>query len=354
MPGTRTLAETYARLAADVADASPLSGAVALALSRSGPALEVLAGWPARGRNPRPVLAALHDLALSGGAPTLAAAYAEGDPDAAGAAAVEVLPGSADVLRAAAGRRLRPEEVGHPGVLLPAVAEAARRAGALAVGLVSVGCGAGFDLALDRSYVTYGDGTGLGDPSSPVRTTCGLPQGGHVPDRAVPEVVARVGIDPDPSDVTDPVDARWLRACLAPDDRPRRSRLDAEVGLLAELRPTLLHGDVLDRLPDALALVPAAALPVVLTTWSLSALAPTDRLRFLQALDAAATRRTVAWVSVEGVGVAPGVPTFGDRPASGHSIVGITLLAHASLRSEAVGRCWSRGRLLAWLAQDTS
>ena len=56
-------------------------------------------------------------------------------------------------------------------------------------------------------------------------------------------------------------------------------------------------------------------------------------------------------MSVEGVGVAPGVPTLGDRPASGHSIVGVTLLRHATLHAEAVARCWSRGRQLAWLAE---
>ena len=74
------------------------------------------------------------------------------------------------------------------------------------------------------------------------------------------------------------------------------------------------------------------------------------RLRFLQRLDAAATDRAVAWVAVEGVAVAPAIPTFGDRPASGHSIIGLARFGHQSLRAEAVGRCWSRGRILAWLA----
>jgi hypothetical protein len=30
-------------------------------------------------------------------------------------------------------------------------------------------------------------------------------------------------------------------------------------------------------------------------------------------------------------------------------IIGLALLDAAALRAEAVGRCWSRGRLLAWL-----
>jgi len=60
----------------------------------------------------------------------------------------------------------------------------------------------------------------------------------------------------------------------------------------------------------------------------------------------------VAWVSVEGVGVAPTIPTLGDRRASGHSIIGLAVFDRPALRAEAIGRCWSRGRLLAWLADS--
>jgi hypothetical protein len=102
-------------------------------------------------------------------------------------------------------------------------------------------------------------------------------------------------------------------------------------------------------LPEAFAQVPADALPIVTTTWALSRFPLENRLRFLQRLDEAATDRPVAWVSVEGVGVAPAIPTFGDRRASGHSILGLAVFDHSTLHAEAIGRCWSRGRLLAWL-----
>ena len=110
--------------------------------------------------------------------------------------------------------------------------------------------------------------------------------------------------------------------------------------------------DDLAALPAALAAVPVGALPVVTTAWTLSRLEPAGRLRFLQLLDAAATDRAVVWVSVEGVGVASAVPTLGDRPASGHSVVGLAVLRHGTLAVEAVARCWSRGRWVAWLADD--
>jgi hypothetical protein len=150
----------------------------------------------------------------------------------------------------------------------------------------------------------------------------------------MPEVVARIGVDREPLDVTDADDARWLRACLGPDQPERTARLDAEMALAATAPPLLLHGDPVELLPDAIARVPADALPVVTSTWALSRLSLESRLRFLHRLDGAATGRAVAWVSAEGVGVAPAIPTLGDRHASGHSI----------------GRCWSRGRMLAWLA----
>ncbi|PWW23803.1 hypothetical protein JD79_02979 [Geodermatophilus normandii] len=349
---SRSLAEVYRRFGqGEAAGTSPLHGRVAVALGQSDEALRALAAVPARRRQPALVLAALHDLALAGRAPALAAAYAAADGDAAAGAAVDTLVRMAEAVAAtAASRRPRPDETGRCAVLYPAIAEAARRAGADAVGLVAVGCPAGLDLTVDRVGITYGDGPTLGDPSSPVQHSCATVGARPVPERAVPEVVTRIVVDVDPLDVTDPDDARWLRACLPPDRPEERARLDAEMALAATAPPLLLRGDAVEVLPDALARVPAGALPVVTTTWALSRSEPASRLRLLQRLDEAATGRPVAWVSAEGVGVAPAVPTLGDRRASGHSIVGVVVSGHSTLHAEAVGRCWSRGRLLAWLA----
>jgi hypothetical protein len=190
----------------------------------------------------------------------------------------------------------------------------------------------------------------VGDPSSPVQLSCSTVGDTPIPARSVPDVVTRVGVDRDPLDVTDADDARWLRACLPPDQPERMARLEAEMALLATAPPLLLRGDAVDVLPDAVARVPADALPVVTTTWALSAVPLERRLRFLHRLDEAAAGRAVAWVSAEGVGVAPAIPTLGDRPAFGHSIVGLAMFDRSAMRAEAVGRCWSRGRWLAWLA----
>ncbi|WP_345770964.1 DUF2332 domain-containing protein [Geodermatophilus normandii] len=348
----RTLAEVYRRFGeVDAAGTSPLYERVAVTLSGSHEALRALEAVPARKRHPTVVLAALHDLALAGRAPALAAAHAARDGDAAADAAVDTLVRMTDaVVEIAVRRPTRPDETGRCAVLYPVVADAARRAGADAVGLVDVGCSAGLNLTVDRVGITYGDGRFLGDPSSPVQQSCTTVGDRPVPTRAVPEVVARVGVDVDPLDVTDADDARWLRACLAPDQPERLARLEAEMALAATAPPLLMRGDPVDVLPDALARVPADALPVVTTTWALSRFPPGSRRRFLQRLEEAAAGRTVAWVSAEGVGVAPSVPTLGDRRASGHSILGVAVFDGSAPRAEAVGRCWSRGRLLSWLA----
>jgi hypothetical protein len=348
------LAEVYRRFGeVEVAGTSPLYELVAVALSESGEALRAIEAAPARKRHPTVILAALHDLALAGRAPALAAAYAAGDGEAAADAAIDTLLRMTDsVVAIAVARQPRADETGRHAVLYPAIAEAARRTRADAIGLIDVGSSAGFNLNVDRVGITYGDGRSLGDPSSSVQVSCSIRGDRPVPTLAMPEVTVRVSVDHDPIDVTDADDTRWLRACLWPDQPGRVARLEAELALAANEPPLMLRGDALDVLPDAFARVPANALPVVTTTWSLSSFALEDRLRFLQRLDQAATGRAVAWVSAEGVGVAPAIPTLGDRHASGHSIIGLAIFDRSALRAEAIGRCWSRGQLLEWLTES--
>jgi hypothetical protein len=348
----RTLAEAYRHFATgDAVRTSPLHQRVAVALSESDEAMRAIATAPAGKRHPTVILAALHDLVLDGRAPVLARAYVAGDGDAAADAAVDTVIEKTDAVVAVAARR-RPwaDATAHATVLHPAIAEAAHRAGTQTVGLVDVGCSAGLDLIVDRVGISYGNGQSLGDPASPVQLSASVVGDRRLPERAMPDVVARVGIDREPIDVADPAQTRWLRACLPPDQPQRAARLESQLALAATVPRLLLPGDAVEVLPDALARVPEDALPVVLTTWALSRLPQESRLHLLHLLLDAAARRPVAWVSAEGVGVAPAVPTLGDRRASGHSILGVAVLDGSALHAEAVGRCWSQGRVLSWLA----
>src|SRR5437763_12796110 len=127
----RTLAQVYRRFGeVEAAGISPLYERVALALSESEEGLRAIEAAPARRRQPTVILAALHDLALAGRAPALAAAYAAADGDTAAAAAIDTLLGMTDaVVAIAARRRARTDETGHGAVLYPAIAEAAHRVG---------------------------------------------------------------------------------------------------------------------------------------------------------------------------------------------------------------------------------
>src|SRR5438132_13506411 len=148
----RTLAEVYRHFGEVVAaGTSPLYERVAVALSESGEALRAIEAAPARRRHPRVILAALHDLALAGRAPALAAAYAAADGDAAAGAAIDtLLRMTGSVVAIAVRRQTRTNETGRCAVPYPGRAGAARRVGANAVGLIDVGCSAGLNLIVDR------------------------------------------------------------------------------------------------------------------------------------------------------------------------------------------------------------
>lgn len=249
-------------------------------------------------------------------------------------------------------RRALGVESGHYEVLYPAIAETARRVGAEAVALIDVGRSAGLNLNVDRVGIEYLGGPYLGFRTSLVQRSCKIAKASPVPSTELPEVAARVVIDRNPLDVTQPDDVRGLAATAPADQMERRAMLHAEISLAAAEPRLLLAGDANELLPEAIDLVPRGVVPVVLTTWTLARYKPQDRTKFLERLEEAAVRRPIAWVAAEGVGVAPLIPTLGDRPASGHSIIGLALFDGSRWHAEALGRCWSKGGFVEWLAGD--
>jgi hypothetical protein len=120
----------------------------------------------------------------------------------------------------------------------------------------------------------------------------------------MPDVAARIGIDLSPLDVTDPDDLAWLRALVwpGPVEAERLQRLDAAAAIAAQEPPTLLAGDLLDRLPDALALVPDGVTPVVLHTAVLPYVGAARREAFVERVRSLPVR----WVAQEAPGMVPG------------------------------------------------
>ncbi|MEO9328903.1 DUF2332 family protein [Gordonia aurantiaca] len=238
------------------------------------------------------------------------------------------------------------EHDGRYAVLHLTVAEAARRAAADRVALIDVGRPAGLNLGVDRVAISY-DGTPVAAAASPVQVECSVVGDESIPMTPLPVVEQRMVVHRAPLNPADPNDrAEILRSAGG-----RSARLAAEIELVATLPAQRVAADPVVGVSAAVAAVPDDVLPVVLTTWSLSRFGRPRRARFVDALVGASTSRTLAWVSVEGVGVAPTVPTLGDRPASGHSIMAVALYGPARVDATAVGRCWSRGRFLSWFAR---
>jgi hypothetical protein len=276
------LAEGYRAFSGEAADESPAYSVLAAAVAEDRDVLRFLAGLPAGKRQPVLFLAAVR---FTGGVP------------ADGGELHRRVTEDGDRIRATMlARATQTNEPARCGGLLPALSAID---GPLA--LVEVGASAGLCLYPDRYSYEY-DGRVVG-PRRPVHLRCVTSGAVPVPD-AVPSVVARIGIDLNPLDVTDDDDLAWLRALVwpGPAAADRLSRLDAAAAVAAREPPTLLTGDLVERLPEALRLVPDGATPVVLHTAVLPYLDEAHRVAFVELVRSLPVR----WVAQEGAGMVPG------------------------------------------------
>ena len=276
------LSRGYRAFAQEVAGESPRYAALAAAVAEDTAVLRFLVGLPSGKRQPTLLFAALRFL---GGVPADGADLRRRVADR-----TEALR---DVMLT---RATQTNEPARCTGLLPVLASLE---GPLA--LVEVGASAGLCLYPDRYGYEY-DGRPVG-PRGPVHLRCTT--SGPVPVPSVlPEVVARIGVDLNPLDVTDPGDLAWLRALVwpGPVEAERLARLDAAAAVAAQDPPTLLAGDLVDRLTDALALVPEGATPVVLHTAVLPYV-PAERRAAFAAL---VRSLPVRWLAQEGAGMVPG------------------------------------------------
>jgi hypothetical protein len=288
--GLDRIAMGYRAFAGETAEESPTYSALATSVAGNLDVLRFLATLPGGRRQPTLLFASLRFL---GGVPADGAGLHE-----------RVLTDGERLRTTMLSRATQTNEPARCAALLPALAMID---GPLA--LVEVGTSAGLCLYPDRYSYEF-DGRVVGAPSA-VHLRCAT--SGSVPVPAeLPEVVARIGVDLNPLDVTDPDDRAWLRALVWPDtaEADRLQRLDAAAAVAAQEPPTLLAGDLVERLPEALALVPAGATPVVLHTAVLPYLAVPHRAAFIERV----RDLPVRWVAQEGCGMVPGT---GERYPGG-------------------------------------
>lgn len=225
----------------------------------------------------------------------------------------------AELEQLVATRTTQTNEVGRCSFLLPALALLTSEVGPL--GHLDVGASGGLNLLLDRYEYRYrfdGSERTVGGPSTVVLSA---DVRGEMPmPNRLPEIAARCGVDRRPIDVTDPVEARWLEACVWPDQVDRFRRLVAAIEIAGERPPELLAGDAVSSLRPAVERVGASAHPVVTNSWVLNYLTPAARLGYLAELDAIGAERDLSWVYAEAPALIPELPNEPD-PVDAHRTV---------------------------------
>ena len=328
-------------------DRLPFYGALLHELERDPIALELLASVRAEQRNPMLVLAALHLAALRGHQ-TLAPIYDAArrgdlrDPVDAARRVLAVIHGAPHVVADELWRSTQTNEPGRSAVLQAVIADLAANA-TRAINVIDVGTSAGINLYFDKFPVR------AHDDDNPLTLVCDdRPRLDR--SRALPEVRSRVGIDPNPLDLTHPADRLWLKSCLWPEERRRHDRFDA----IVTARPdwpdsTILTGRALERLDDALSVCDTDVMTVIINTWVAYYFTPDERLAYFHEVERRCARENVAWISIESTLVAlSGVEVDERDRRRGASQVVLTRPGSSPVRW---GWCHAHGR---WLERVTT
>ncbi|MGB3737377.1 MAG: DUF2332 domain-containing protein [Ilumatobacter sp.] len=314
---------------------APLNAALCGVIARDRSLHTLLAHAPVEQQLPVLLLAAIHFLVIGEPDHELAAWYpnlTSDFRDPADPALARVLhdfvndrgPSMLDLL---ATRRVQTNEVGRCALFLPALALIA--ADRTPIGHIDVGTSAGLTTLLPRFAYRYdvdeaggdegaGDGEEVGAGASGDVIGDGQPllvcsTRGAVPvPTEIPTIARARGIDLDPIDITDPDDARWLRACCWPDQIDRFERLAAAIEMARTDPPEIVAGDAVAVIRDTIDTLPSDQHPVVTCSWALNYLTADARRAFVAELDAAGAARDLSWVFAESPALAPELPHAPD------------------------------------------
>jgi len=303
------LTRRFRTAADDHTNRSPFYSALNRRIADHPPALELLRSAPEEQQLPVLLLAAVHSLVLAEPDLELAAWYPTVTPNHRATDPFPVFARlcaeRADDLRTIiSSRSVQTNEVGRCALFLPALAQVEAETGPIS--LVDVGTSAGLNLAIDRYEYRYSPGGHVGGPSRVV-LECGVRGAVPIPHR-VPEVAWRVGIDRSPIDVTDADQARWLLACVWPDQADRFARLAAAIEITAADPVELRRGDAVDTVGVAVDEATASGHPVVLDSWVLNYLPEALQRDFVAELENAGRSTDLTWIAAEAPALCPGLP----------------------------------------------
>lgn len=288
------------------ADVSPLYERLARGITSDRKLLEIASEAPSDQPSPNLLFGAVHSLLLSGSRHRLTAFYptccddptdpAERDPFPAFRAFV--FANESEIRRIVGSRRVQTNEVGRSAVLFPAFKHLVQTRAQAPLALVEIGTSAGLNLYWDRFRYEYAGYGTYGDRDSPVRIDSNVRGDADPPFwDAEPDIARRIGIDVNALDVTDPRDARWLRALVIPDHRRRFERLESAIGMVRQDPPRLVEGNALEILSDVLAAIPIDYDVCVFSTLVLYQFTEDEVSALRELLRNEAARRTIHWLS---------------------------------------------------------
>jgi hypothetical protein len=334
--------------------------------------LALLGAAPLAQRRPNILLAAVHFLLLGGAPHDLAAHYdtVPSDPAATAPPGANVVDDFIafcadyrdELVHLVSTRNTQTNEIGRCSALYPVFSSISALHAGQTVALLDLGASAGLNLLFDHYAYVYvpreeGRAVTVGDSTSSVTLDCvvrGDPQ--SLPLRDAPSIATRVGLDQSPLNPAVADDARWLLACLWPDNLPRFIRLQGALSLARTIAdpPTLHRGDIIDDLASVTASIDRTVPVIIFHTWVAAYLSEARQVDLVQAVRAVAASRPVHYVYAEQTTETPGLPT---PPAPEASPLGSlrTAVVHLDLRDSGQERAPVRladmhphGRWLKW------
>jgi hypothetical protein len=192
-------------------------------------------------------------------------------------------------------------EVARCAGLWPALAATAALTGRPDIALLDFGSSAGLNLGVDAYAYRYrlpsGASFSTGLPPDGERVEIEADWLGGAWPEAGWRLVERLGLDPQPVQLDDPDQLRWLRACLWPQDARRDERLRRAARAMRW--PVRAEADCIAAIEPWLEGLPTGVQPLLFNSWVLTYLPAAELQRLRAAVDRLARSHGLAWLSAE-------------------------------------------------------
>jgi hypothetical protein len=330
-------------------DVSPLYEQLASHVATRPSLRRMLGAAPPRQRRATLFFAAVHDVVLEQGG-----RYPLDGPTLEAFCAVN----RAAILERIETRRTQTNEVARSAQLVLALARVTELAGG-PPSLLEVGASAGLNLSFDDYRYTYRTRNGpvnVGAARARVHVDVTFEGDVQVIPAALPVVGERIGLDSHPVDVTDPVQRRWLRACVWADEKDRDRRLLAAMDRARRDPPSVIRGDAVADIEAVAAQLPPEVPLVVMHQVVMGYLSTSARTRFRRKVLGLGRQRPVYWLFAESptaVQTLAGVIAPSGDGHLGHTLV-LTDLTRDPPWSTVLAVADPHGSWLRWLGSSKS